>query len=135
VPAIFNINEPLLFGTPVVMNGALAVPFIATPVVLVTIAWAAMKAGLVRPPYIEVVWTLPAPVGAYLSTGGDVRALLLQLGNLLVALAIWWPFVRRYDRALVERERAAAALEQQGLQTEAAMREANAPRRSDAGNA
>jgi PTS system cellobiose-specific IIC component len=135
LPAIFNINEPLLFGTPVVMNGALAVPFIATPVVLVTIAWAAMKAGLVRPPYIEVVWTLPAPVGAYLSTGGDVRALLLQLGNLLVALAIWWPFVRRYDRALVERERAAAAPEQLGQQPEAAMRDTNAPRRSDAGNA
>lgn len=109
VPALFNINEPLLFGTPVVMNGKLAVPFIATPVVLVTMSWAAMRLGLVRPPYIEVVWTLPAPVGAYLSTGGDVRALALQAANLIVALAIWWPFVRRYDRALLERERAVKA--------------------------
>ena len=108
LPALFNINEPLLFGTPVVMNGRLAPPFIATPIVLVAISWAAMKSGLVRPPYIEVVWTLPAPVGAYLSTGGDVRALALQMVNLLVALAIWWPFVRRYDRTLLEGERAAA---------------------------
>ena len=90
------------------MNGKLAVPFILTPVVLVSMAWGAMRLGLVRPPYIEVVWTLPAPVGAYLSTGGDVRALALQAANLVVALLIWWPFVRRYDRALLQRERAAA---------------------------
>src|SRR6266571_8493467 len=100
VPAIFNINEPLLFGAPVVMNGKLAPPFVAAPLIAVTLSWLAMRWGLVRAPYIEVVWTLPAPVGAYLSTGGDLRAVVLQLANLLIALAIWWPFVRRYDRAL-----------------------------------
>jgi PTS system cellobiose-specific IIC component len=100
VPAIFNINEPLLFGAPVVMNGKLAPPFVLAPLVLVTTTWLSMHFGLVRPPYIEVVWTLPAPLGAYLSTGGDPRAVALQLVNLAVALALWWPFVRRYDRAL-----------------------------------
>ena len=100
LPALFNINEPLLFGTPVVMNGKLAPPFIAAPIVLVVLSWCAMHFGVVRPPYIEVVWTLPAPVGAYLSSGGDAKALLLQLLNLVIALIIWWPFVRRYDREL-----------------------------------
>src|SRR5207245_10319401 len=100
VPAIFNINEPLLFGAPVVMNGKLAPPFIAAPVILAVISWCAMHFGAVRPPYIEVVWTLPAPIGAYLSSGGDVKALALQLLNLVIALIIWWPFVRRYDREL-----------------------------------
>src|SRR5437868_1697354 len=104
VPAIFNINEPLLFGAPVVMNGKLAPPFIAAPLVAVVTTWLTMRAGLVPPPYIEVVWTLPAPVGAYLSTGGDPRAVLLQLANLAIALLLWWPFVRRYDRALLTRE-------------------------------
>ena len=104
VPAIFNINEPLLFGAPVVMNGKLAPPFIATPVILAVISWCAMHFGVVRPPYIEVVWTLPAPIGAYLSSGGDVKALVLQLVNLVIALIIWWPFVRRYDRHLVSAE-------------------------------
>jgi len=106
VPAIFNINEPLLFGIPVVMNGKLAAPFVAVPAVLVTLTWFAMHFGFVRPPYIEVVWTLPAPVGAWLSTGGDPRAVALQMINLILALAIWWPFLRRYDRALLEQERA-----------------------------
>lgn len=105
VPAIFNINEPLLFGTPVVMNGKLAPPFVLAPAVMVTLTWLCMHFGLVRPPYIEVVWTLPAPIGAYLSSGGDVRAIALQMVNLAIAVAIWWPFVRRYDRALLAGER------------------------------
>src|SRR5438067_6578117 len=58
VPAIFNINEPLIFGTPVVMNGKLAPPFVLAPAVMVTLTWLCMHFGLVRPPYIEVVWTL-----------------------------------------------------------------------------
>jgi cellobiose PTS system EIIC component len=107
VPAIFNINEPLIFGTPVVMNGKLAPPFVLAPAVLVTLTWLCMHFGLVRPPYIEVVWTLPAPIGAYLSSGGDLRAVVLQMVNLGIALAIWWPFVRRYDRFLLSSERTA----------------------------
>jgi len=51
-----------------------------------------------------VVWTLPAPAGAWLSTGGDPKAVALQLINLLLALLIWWPFVRRYDRSLCTSE-------------------------------
>jgi PTS system cellobiose-specific IIC component len=105
VPAIFNINEPLLFGAPVVMNGKLAPPFVATPLVLVIISWCAMHYGFVRPPYIEVVWTLPAPIGAYLSSGGDPKALFLQLVNLTLALLMWWPFVWRYDRELASGEK------------------------------
>ena len=107
VPAIFNINEPLIFGTPVVMNGKLAPPFVLAPAIMATLSWLAMHFGLVRPPYIEVVWTLPAPIGAYLSSGGDVRAVVLQMLNLGIALAIWWPFVRRYDRFLLSSDRTA----------------------------
>ncbi|HEX4381831.1 MAG TPA: hypothetical protein VH083_02740, partial [Myxococcales bacterium] len=91
----------------VVMNGTLAPPFVVVPVLLVTTSWLAMHFGFVRPPYIEVVWTLPAPIGAYLSTGGDLRAVALQMGNLVIALLCWWPFVRKYDRALLEAEQKA----------------------------
>ncbi len=109
VPALFNINEPLLFGTPVVLNATLALPFIVAPILMTCTTWAAMHSGLVSLPIAEVVWTLPAPIGAFLSTGGDQRALLLQAGNLVIACALWWPFVRRYDRALVAAEESAGA--------------------------
>ena len=56
---------------------------------------------------VEVVWTLPTAVGAYLSSGGDARAVFLQMLNLAIAFALWWPFLRRYDRALLDQERTA----------------------------
>ena len=108
LPAVCNINEPLLFGAPVVLNPALAVPFFLAPVLSVATAYAALALGLVTRPYLEMPWTLPAPVGAYLATGGDARAVALQLFNLTLSLAVYWPFVRRYDRRLLEREAAAA---------------------------
>ncbi len=104
-PALFNINEPLIFGTPVVLNATLAVPMIAAPLACATTAYLALHAGLVRVPYIEVLWTMPAPVGAWLTTGGDWRAVVLQCMNFVIALVIWWPFVRRYDRRMAAQER------------------------------
>ncbi|MEN9797156.1 MAG: hypothetical protein RL653_852 [Pseudomonadota bacterium] len=104
LPALFNVNEPILFGVPVVLNGTLVVPFLLVPALSVTTAWVALRAGWVTPPYLELPWTLPAPLGAWLSTGGDVRALLLQCFNLGLGLLVYWPFVRRYDRALRARE-------------------------------
>lgn len=104
LPALFNVNEPLLFGVPVVMNPRIAVPFLAAPLATATTAWLAMSAGLVARPHLDVLWTLPAPVGAWLATGGDPAAVALQLANLCVAAAIWWPFLRAWDRALLARE-------------------------------
>jgi cellobiose PTS system EIIC component len=109
VPSLFNINEPILFGAPVVMNPRLAVPFIVAPLVSAITAFVAMSAGLVDRPRLDVIWTLPAPIGALLTTGGDWRAVVLQLTNLGLAALIWWPFLRAYDRTLLEREQAAAA--------------------------
>lgn len=104
VPALFNVNEPLLFGLPVVMNPRFAVPFLLAPLASATTTYLAMSLGLVARPHLEVLWTLPAPVGAYLATGGDARAILLQMTNLAVSLGIWWPFVRAWDRRLAARD-------------------------------
>jgi len=104
---IFNINDPIIFGAPLVMNLTLAVPFIIAPLVCTLTTWGAMTAGLVRIPYAAVPWTLPAPIGAYLSTGGDWRAIVLMLVNLAIAAVIYLPFVRAYDRALARQETSA----------------------------
>lgn len=108
VPALFNINEPILFGAPIVMNPRLAVPFVLAPALTATTAYLCMSAGLVPVPRLDVIWTLPAPFGAYLTTGGSLRAVALQLANLAIAMAVWWPFLRAYDRSLAERELAEA---------------------------
>lgn len=108
VPAIFNINEPVLFGLPIVLNGALALPFLLAPLVTATTSWCAFHYDLVARPRVEVIWTLPSPIGAYLTTGGDVRAVALSLVNLLLTAAIYAPFLRRYDLRLLAKEQAAA---------------------------
>jgi PTS system cellobiose-specific IIC component len=109
VPALFNINEPVLFGLPIVLNATLAVPFVLAPLTTATLTWVCMRYGLVARPRLEVLWTLPAPLGAYLTTGGDPRAIALQLVNLLLTVGIYIPFLRRYDRRLLEKEAAAQA--------------------------
>jgi cellobiose PTS system EIIC component len=103
-PALCNINEPLLFGVPVVLNPALAVPFVFAPLLSAVVAYAAFSLDFVRRPLLEVPWTLPAPVGAFLTTGGDVRAVALELSTLALSVAIYWPFVRRYDARLLAEE-------------------------------
>jgi len=104
VPVLCNINEPLLFGVPVVLNPRLAPPFILAPLLSAVVAWSAFRLGWVHPPYLETLWTLPAPVGAWLTTGGDPRAVVLELATLGLSLAVYWPFVRREDRRLASEE-------------------------------
>jgi cellobiose PTS system EIIC component len=82
-------------------------------------AYAAFSFDWVTRPYLEMPWTLPAPIGAFLSTGGDWRGLMLQLFNLGLGLLVYWPFVRRYDAELLGREEAnPAAPPAPGLSTE-----------------
>jgi len=109
VPVLFNINEPILFGVPVVMNPLLAAPFLLAPLACGTIAWSAFHFGWVVKPHLDILWTLPAPIGGYLTTGGDWHALVVQAVNLAVAAIIYWPFVRAYDRKLLAQEAAGAA--------------------------
>jgi len=104
VPVLCNINEPLLFGVPVVLNPRLAPPFLLAPLLSALVAWSAFRLGWVHPPYLETLWTLPAPVGAWLTTGGDPRAILLELATLALSIAVYWPFVRREDRRLTTEE-------------------------------
>lgn len=102
LPGVCNINEPIIFGAPVMLNPLLFVPFIAGPVVMGVIAWFAMHLGLVTKPYILVPWTLPAPVGAYLATGGDWRAIVLAMVNIIIATALYYPFFKAYERKLLK---------------------------------
>jgi PTS system cellobiose-specific IIC component len=97
VPAIFNINEPLMFGLPVVLNPFLAIPFTIVPAVLATITYLAMAHGLVARPALYLPSSIPTFASTYLSTF-DVRAIALVAFNIAVATVIYLPFVRAYER-------------------------------------
>ncbi|MEJ7597246.1 MAG: PTS transporter subunit EIIC [Kofleriaceae bacterium] len=104
VPSLFNIGEPIVFGTPVVLNRRLLVPFLLAPVINALVTWCAMSWDWVGKPILQVPSTLPAPLGAFLCTGGDARVFLLQLITLPVTALVWWPFLRAYDRAVARAE-------------------------------
>lgn len=108
IPALFNINEPLIFGVPVMMNATLAIPFILAPVITLITTVIATSSGLVPVPSLVVPWTLPGPLGAYLATHGSIAAALLSLTNIALAALIYWPFVRTLDKRMSSEEAAAA---------------------------
>ncbi|MBE6170794.1 MAG: PTS sugar transporter subunit IIC [Enterococcus casseliflavus] len=104
IPAIFNINEPLIFGTPIVLNPILIPPFIIAPLINGVIAWVATSAGLVNAVTVNAPWTLPGPIGAFLATGGDWRAIVLNVLLILLSILIYYPFVKIYDKNELEKE-------------------------------
>lgn len=115
LPSVFNINEPMIFGAPIVLNPMLMIPFIITPLVLGTIAWFATTLGLINPVMSTPPWTLPGPIGAYLATGGDWRAAVLNILLIILAVAIYYPFFKIYDNNLYKEEQGKLADEEEVL--------------------
>jgi len=103
-PAIFNINEPIIFGAPIVLNPTLMIPFIVSPIINAIIAYAATAAGLVNRVSVNAPWTLPGPIGAYLAAGGDFRAVILSLILIALSVVIYYPFFKMWDNSLLAEE-------------------------------
>ena len=97
LPSIFNINEPLLFGLPLVLNPFLAVPFVVAPAVLASVTFAAVRWGLVSRPAFYYPSSIPSLLSTYLATL-DWRAVILVAVNIAIAGAIYFPFMRAYER-------------------------------------
>ncbi len=97
--AVFTINEPIVFGLPCVFNPILAIPFVFTGTINLSIAYFATQLGLVAPMTNYVVWSMPSPLIALLGSGGDWHHLILSA--LLIALdtLVYAPFVLAFLRA------------------------------------
>ncbi len=93
-PGIFQINEPAIFGYPIILNPIWIVPFIFAPIANVVVAWLAISIfHIVNAPYIMTPWTAPWFIGALLSTGLDWRAFVLALVCFALSFAFWIPAV------------------------------------------
>lgn len=98
VPILFNINEILIFGLPVIFNPILFLPFILTPIVSYLVAYFATVSGLVPLTVNQVEWTTPVLLSGYLSTG-SVSGSILQIVNLAIGVGIYAPFIKLFDKA------------------------------------
>lgn len=103
-PAIFNINEPLIFGLPIVYNPMLTIPFILAPIVSASIGYWSVQLGLAGKAIAQTPWPTPIGLGAYVGSGGSVGAFVVALVCALAAFVIWYPFIKMYDSKLYKEE-------------------------------
>ncbi|HLR92648.1 MAG TPA: PTS transporter subunit EIIC, partial [Atopostipes sp.] len=96
IPSLFNINEPVIFGTPIVLNPFLLIPFVLTPTLVGLLMYGAIYFGLV-PPFsgITVPWTTPPVISGFLL--GGWRTALSQVIIILISFLLYFPFVRKAD--------------------------------------
>ena len=97
LPMIFNINELMVFGLPIIFNPIMLIPFLLTPLVCYSIAYASIATGLVPIITNEVEWTTPIILGGYTATG-SINGVILQLVNVAIGVAIYAPFVKMLDK-------------------------------------
>ena len=97
VPVLFNINELLIFGLPIIFNVIFFIPFFIVPISLFLISVLAYKFGFIPQVLNQVEWTTPVLVSGYIATG-SIKGSILQLFNIIVGVLIYWPFVKVYEK-------------------------------------
>ncbi|CUP98228.1 PTS sugar transporter subunit IIC [Clostridium baratii] len=108
VPGFFGINEPIIFGLPIVLNPVLIVPFVGVPVINLVLSTIATNMGII--PYttgVSLPWTTPIGFSGYLSTG-SVIAGVWQIGLLLLGCVIYYPFIKMLDKQYLKDEEKSA---------------------------
>lgn len=92
--AIFTINEPVIFGFPIVMNPIIMIPFIFTPIILGSAAFVLTKLGVIGAIVFLVPWTTPPVIGAYLATNGNIPAAIFSAVSIVISYFIYFPFFK-----------------------------------------
>ena len=103
IPAIFGINEPIIFGLPIVLNPVMLAPFILVPTINIVISYFAMSTGIV--PIcsgINIPWTTPVIISGLLAT--NWVGALLQAGLLILGVFVYMPFIKMLDNQYLKEE-------------------------------
>jgi len=111
IPGVFGINEPIVFGLPIILNPIMAIPFILVPVlntaisgIVFSLNWIPYTNGVMLP------WTTPPLLSGWLSTG-SLLASVLQLVEIILGMLIYYPFIKMLDKQYIQEEQVAAELE------------------------
>lgn len=107
IPGIFCVNEPVMFGVPIVLNPLMFVPFVFLTSLLGTMyGYVLTSLGWISPAYVQIPWTTPPLLQPYLSTGGDWRNVVAQAILIVLMVIIWYPFAKVYERRCIAEEQA-----------------------------
>lgn len=104
IPSLFNINEPILFGFPIIMNPVFLLPFIGVPMINACLAWYLTDMGVLDRAVAMLPWSMPAPLGAAWSANGSWKNMCMCLFAMFNAWMLYRPFFRVYERQLSDLE-------------------------------
>ena len=117
VPGFFNINEPIIFGLPIVFNPYLLIPFVLVPLIALVMTYASIVVGFMAPfSAVQVPWTAPPIIAGFLLNGW--QGAVVQLATIVMSTIVYYPFVRMQDNVMLKEEQAADAAKQHENETE-----------------
>jgi PTS system cellobiose-specific IIC component len=99
---VFQINEPIFFGLPIVLNPVFMIPYVLNALILTSATYLLMQWQVIQKPFVNVPWTTPPIVGHYLVTGGDWKAAIWGAISILIAAIVYLPFARVAERARLQ---------------------------------
>lgn len=105
VPTFFGVNEPILFGAPIVLNPVFFIPFIFAPIINVWIFKIFIDVFGMNSFTANLPWTTPGPLGIILGTNLQVLSFILAALLIVVDFIIYYPFIKVYDKQILEEER------------------------------
>ena len=101
---VFQINEPIFFGFPIVLNPIFMIPYILNALILTCSTYLLMQWGVIHKPFVNVPWTTPPIIGHYLVSGGDWRAAVWGAVSIVIAMAVYYPFAKAAERQRLKAE-------------------------------
>ena len=101
---VFQINEPIFFGFPIVLNPVFMIPYILNALILTTGSFLLMDWGVIHKPFVNVPWTTPPIIGHYLVSGGDWKAAVWGVVSIVIAMAVYYPFAKAAERQRLKAE-------------------------------
>jgi PTS system cellobiose-specific IIC component len=105
LPSLFNINEPILFGFPVIMNPVFLLPFVFVPLINACIAWYLTQMGILDRAVAMLPWSMPSPLGAAWSANGSWKNMCMCLFAFFNAWMLYRPFFKVHERQLMQLEK------------------------------
>ena len=102
--AVFCINEPVIFGFPIVFNPIMMIPFTITPMILCTLTYALMYFNIIGRPVLQIPWTMPPIFAAYFVTGGNIPAVIWSVCTIVISVFVFLPFFKMAEKKQLEKE-------------------------------
>ena len=103
-PGLFEINEPVIFGIPIVMNPVYMLPFIAGPTILAAVSYILMDTGIIERVCLSAPWVTPPILYQFLATGGGIKAAVFTAIEIVGLTILWLPFVMISNKQNVSEE-------------------------------